>query len=185
MVTENSNLTSIASYMIDKGNEVMEMNAYFHKMPEKVFLPAIYFPNPIVSLGSETLSSYSKNYMWFIKVLATSTEDAYQIAEYILTCIAGNRNKVPILNKDNTPTGNNINFDKTCSVKEIDANTYQISLSWTERFYFDDIVHDSVRYVYLTDDEENILHDDNGNILIDEFQSADVFISLSTKDNNH
>lgn len=138
MLKDNYVLSSVAKYVRDRALEVLPLNVYYHLMPEKTKLPLIYFPNPIISTTSETLSSFGKQVMWYPKIIAMSPEDAYCVAEHIVMCIAGNRKQIPLLNIDGTENGEHIEISNPL-ISQIDNNTYQIALSWTERFLFDDV----------------------------------------------
>lgn len=173
-------LTSIAKFLHKSGSKVVLLNPIFHQMPEQLKLPAIYFPNPLVNSFNDTLSSFLFVYSWYVKIMANSTEEAYEVAAQIQMDLCSNRFYVPVLNEDGTTDGNKRIRIKPPEIKQLDGNVYQIALTWEERNYYSDIGIEPVGVSdvkvelsangqiiqYLVDDNGVLLADDSDNILI-------------------
>ncbi|MBR1532715.1 MAG: hypothetical protein IJ643_11720 [Eubacterium sp.] len=132
-------LLSIAHFMYESGKKVApELKRVFSELPEDMKLPAIYFPDPEVLSFPGTLSSDRLNYNWFVKVIAISTETAYEIAAQIQRDVCGQYSLIPILNQDGTETGNYIRLEKP-QIKKIDRHTYQLAIGWNENLVYYDV----------------------------------------------
>lgn len=132
-------LTSIASFVYKSGKKAApELKAIFTELPENMAVPAVYFPDPEVLTLPATLSSERFNYSLFIKIIAISTEAAYEIAAQMQREICVQRCLIPILNQDSTETGLLVRVDKP-QIKKIDIHTYQLLLRWNEN-----VLHDNV-----------------------------------------
>lgn len=173
-------LTSIAKFLHKSGSKVVSLNPIFHQMPEQLKLPAIYFPNPLVNSFNDTLSSFLLVYSWYVKIMANSTEEAYEVAAQIQMDLCSNRFYVPVLKEDGTVDGNKRIRIKSPEIKQLDNAVYQIALTWEERNHYADIgaeptVISDVKVElsangqimqYLVDDNGVLLADDSDNILI-------------------
>lgn len=132
-------LLSIARFMHKSGKKVAPtLRAVFSELPENMSVPAIYFPDPEVLPFPATLSSDRLNYSLFAKVIAMTTEAAYEIAAQIQRDVIGQQSLIPILNEDGTDTGNFIRMEKP-QIKKIDRHTYQLNLGWNETVGLDSI----------------------------------------------
>jgi len=173
-------LASIANFLHKSGSKIIALNPVFHQMPQELKLPAIYFPNPIVNSFNDTLTSFLLSYSWYVKIMAKSIEEAYEIAAQIQMDLCGNRFYIPILNEDGTADGNKRIRIKPPEIKQLDGAVYQISLNWEERNHYSEIgveptcVSDVKVSLsangkitqYLVDDNGVLLIDDSDNILI-------------------
>ena len=132
-------LLSIASFMYNSGKKVApSLHKVFTELPENMALPAIYFPDPEVLSFPGTLSADRLNYSWFVKIIAMSSEAAYEIAAQIQRDVCGQRSLIPVLNQDGSETGTYIRMEKP-HIKKIDRHTYQLTLGWNETLYYDDV----------------------------------------------
>lgn len=173
-------LASIASFLHKSGSKIIALNPIFHQMPEQLKMPVIYFPNPIVNSFNETLSSFLLVYSWYVKIMANSIEEAYEIAAQIQMDLCSNRFYVPVLNEDGTTDGRKRIRIKPPEIKQLDGAVYQIALTWEERNLYSDVNTDTISIsnvkvelsangaitMYLTDDNGSLLTDDMDNILI-------------------
>lgn len=171
-------LSSIANFLYKSGSKVTALNPIFHQMPEQLKMPAIYFPNPIVNSFNDTLSSFTLVYSWYVKIMANSIEEAYEIAAQIQMDLCGNRFYVPVLNEDGSAYGKRIHIKPT-EIKQLDGAVYQIALSWEERNHYFDIGIEPVgisdvkvdvsangRIIQYLVNDNSILLTDEDNILI-------------------
>lgn len=130
-------LTSLANYLWESGKRINEnLKVCFHEMPQDSKLPVIYFPNPSVISSNDTLSGFVLNYSWYVKVFATSMEEAYAIASGIQRQLSFDKFKVPVLNKNGTHAGFKIKINNP-EIKALDAHSYQITINWNERNHYD------------------------------------------------
>lgn len=173
-------LASIASFLHKSGSKIIALNPIFHQMPEQLKMPAIYFPNPIVNSFNDTLSSFLLVYSWYVKIMANSIEEAYEIATQIQMDLCSNRFYVPILNENGMTDGNKRIHIKPPEIKQLDGAVYQIALTWEERNHYSEIgmeptcafdvkvelsANGQIKQ-YLVDDNGVLLVDDANNILI-------------------
>lgn len=135
MITDKY-LTSVAAFVINSAG-VDEVFPYFNELKEEVKLPALYFPNPMVTSSSGTLDSFELEYTLFVKIIANTDELSYEIASNIQRAIMNNRRKVPVYEKDNSETGYYLRV-KPSEIKKVETHTYQLTLSWTEYSRYED-----------------------------------------------
>lgn len=122
----------IASIMAFALENADNPSPYYWNVPEKFRYPAMYFPQPEIDTGGETMRTYSMRYSWYINIFCATTENAYALAWKVLTALKRKRNLVPLLNEDGSKSGRKLRLNDP-SVKTIDNGTAQLSLSWTSR----------------------------------------------------
>ncbi len=107
-----------------------EVTPYYHKQAKDFMVPSIYFPVPDKFSGSNSLSSYEISFMWLIKVYASDTMSAYEIASNVLEDIVSHRNLIPLYNMDGSLTGKSlrVNFPK---LRKIEEGIVQIQIEWS------------------------------------------------------
>ncbi len=105
---------------------------YYYDVPENFRYPAMYFPQPEIETGGETMRTYAMQYSWYINIFCSTTEDAFALAWKVLTALKQKRNLVPLLNEDGSKTGKCLRL-KDPSAKVVDVGVAQLSLSWTSR----------------------------------------------------
>lgn len=104
----------------------------YWNLPKNFRYPCIYFPQPEIITGGDTLGSYASEYAWYITVHAKTTEDAHGIALAVLTALKEARNYVPLLNEDGTETGKNLRL-KDPSLRPGDTGVAHLTIEWTSR----------------------------------------------------
>lgn len=109
---------------------------YYYDVPENFQYPAMYFPQPEIGTGGETMRTYAMRYSWYINIFCKTTEDAFALAWQVLTALKRKRNLVPLLNEDGSKAGGGLRLDDP-SVKVVDNGVAQLTLSWTSRRPYD------------------------------------------------
>ncbi len=119
-------LASIIHTVLDAAGEV---TPYYHKQAKDFMVPSIYFPVPDKFSGSNSLSSYEISFMWLIKVYASDTMSAYEIASNVLEDIVSHRNLIPLYNMDGSLTGKSLRV-KFPKLRKIEEGIVQIQIEW-------------------------------------------------------
>lgn len=115
-----------------------DIGYYYWNLPESFRYPAMYFPQPEITTGGDTLGTYASEYAWYINVFAETTEQAHRIGLAVLTALKRARNYVPLLNEDGTNTGKKLRL-KDPALRCVDAGVVQLTIEWTSRrSYADD-----------------------------------------------
>lgn len=109
---------------------------YYYDVPENFQYPAMYFPQPEIDTGGETMRTYAMRYSWYINIFCATTEDAFALAWKVLTALKQKRNLVPLLNEDGSKAGGGLRLNDP-SAKVVDTGVAQLSLSWTSRRPYD------------------------------------------------
>lgn len=128
----------VASVMAFALREAGDPHPYYWDVPEDFERPAIYFPQPEIDTGGDTLGTYASDYEWYINFFADTTEEAHAIARRVLTALKRAKNYVPLLNEDGTESGKKLRL-KDPSLKRGDTGVSQLTIGWTSRrSYADD-----------------------------------------------
>lgn len=126
-------IASIMKFVLDKaGNPA----PYYWKVPKSFAVPSVYFPTPEIDTGSDTLSTYSMDYIWSILFFHTTTEKAYQCALQVLTAIRTGRNRIAVINIDGNETKEVLRVNDP-KLKPIDNGAVGLELTWTSRRPYD------------------------------------------------
>lgn len=126
----------IASIIAAAQRTAGDIGYYYWNLPESFRYPAMYFPQPEIATGGDTLGTYASDYAWYINVFAETTEQAHRIALAVLTDLKRARNYVPLLNGDGTPAGKKLRL-KDPSLRAVDAGVVQLTVGWTSRRDYD------------------------------------------------
>lgn len=128
-VTLEQETASIMAFVIDgSGNP----NPYYYEVPETFNFPAIYFPQPEITTRGETFRTYASEYVYYINILAETTEEAQERGLAALEKLKRARNLVPLLEADGTATGKKLRL-KDPSLRKIDSGVVQLTVEWTSR----------------------------------------------------
>ena len=115
-----------------------DINPYYWDVPQDFKRPAMYFPQPEIDTGGDTLGTYASEYAWYINVFADTTEEAHGIARRVLTALKRAKNYVPLLNEDGEATGKKLRL-KDPGLKRGGVGVAQHTIEWTRRrSYADD-----------------------------------------------
>ena len=118
--------------------DVLDIEAIFETIPEGMRTPSVYFPTLNLTGNSDTLSSFSQDLSWYIKIFGKDSDEAYNLAKKAVTAINRNRNKIPIVNENGEYMGKNFKI-KQLEIKEIDTGVCQLIIRWTQREYYSDV----------------------------------------------
>lgn len=122
----------VASIIAFATHSAGDPNPYYWNVPEDFERPAIYFPQPEIDTGGDTLGTYASEYAWYIDIFADTTEEAHEIGLAVLTALKKARNCVPLLNEDGEPTGKKLRL-KDPSLKGGGAGVAHLKIGWTSR----------------------------------------------------
>jgi hypothetical protein len=119
-------LASIIHTVLDKAGDV---TPYYHQQAKDFQIPSIFFPVPEKFSGSFSLSSYEISFLWLIKVYATDTMSAYEIASNVLEDIVSHRNLIPLYNMDGSLTGKSLRV-KFPRLRKVEEGIVQLQIEW-------------------------------------------------------
>ena len=108
------------------------LKEYFREIPENICTPSIYYPNPELSAGYDTFTSYKNEYFMNVKVIGKSTEESSKIASEIVNAIQSEKRRIPMPDEKGKMTGHVCTID-TMEIKQIDTGVTQIQLEWKVR----------------------------------------------------
>lgn len=126
----------IASIMAFALHYADNPSPYYWNVPEKFCYPAMYFPQPEITTGGETMRTYAMRYSWYINIFSDTTEKAWALAWKVLTALKQQRNLVPLLNEDGSKSNSGLRLNDP-SAKVIDNGVAQLTLTWTSRRPYD------------------------------------------------
>lgn len=126
----------VASIMAFALHSAGDPHPHYWDIPQDFERPAMYFPQPEIDTGGDTLGTYASEYAWYINVFADTTEEAHGIALAVLTALKRARNYVPLLNEDGTTTGKKLRL-KDPKLKRVDTGVVQLTIEWTSRRAYD------------------------------------------------
>ncbi len=126
-------IASIIKFTLDKaGNPA----PYYWKVPKSFAVPSVYFPTPEIDTGSDTLSTYSMNYVWNILFFHTTTERSYERALRVLTAIRARRNMITVIDIDGNETKEILRVNDP-KLKPLDNGAVGLEITWTSRRPYD------------------------------------------------
>lgn len=126
----------IASVMFFALHFADDPKPYYYDVPEDFHFPAMFFPQPEIDTGGETMQTYAMRYYWYINVMDTTTEAAYERAFKVLSALKQMRNLVPLINPDGSKDKGGLRLNDP-SLKIIDSGVVRLVLSWTSRRPYD------------------------------------------------
>lgn len=129
-------LASIAKFILTAlGSGVYP---YYRELPESFHAPAVYFPNPDVTMGADTLNTYRADYQWRISFICADQQDAYRLGQIALTAIKKNRDLVPLLSATGSQLGKRFFRLKAPELRVGTGNTVFLNLRFTVRKSYTD-----------------------------------------------
>lgn len=137
-------LGSIRGYCYSK----YPIKIYTKRLKKNFEVPCMYFPPPISSDSSDTVSTYLTTYSLGIRVFHADSSEAYSLAENIAHSIRSERYLVPVLNPDGTLTGKYIRI-KRCDAREIEDGVALLTLTWDSRYKYHRDSYEKMRHLYL------------------------------------
>lgn len=151
-MTLEQEVASIIAFVQDSAGH---LNPYYWDVPEDFERPAIYFPQPEITTGGDTLGTYASEYAWYINIFADTTEEAHDIARRVLTALKRARNYVPLLNEDGEATGKKLRL-KDPGLKRGDTGVAQLTIEWTSRRSYaeDEPPKVNITHISITKKEE-------------------------------
>ena len=122
-------IASIIKFVLDKSEKPAP---YYYNVPRSFAVPAAFFPVPEITTNGETFRTYRMEYDWFIKFFHSTTEKAHAKAMMALTAILENRNLIPLIDTDGTPTGKGLRINDP-AIKPLDDGAVQLKISFISR----------------------------------------------------
>ncbi|MCD8364685.1 MAG: hypothetical protein LUC83_02500 [Clostridiales bacterium] len=105
---------------------------YYYKIPEDFMVPSAYFPPPEIVSGPDTFNTYKFDYVWYIKLFASSDNGAYDLGWEAVTAIRKARNLIPIIDENGEETGEYVRL-KDPKMLLLDDGACQLTVEWTSR----------------------------------------------------
>lgn len=126
-------IASIIKFTLDKaGNPA----PYYWKVPKSFAVPSVYFPEPEIDTGSDTLSTYSLDYFWNVVFFHKTSGEAYRLALQVLTEIRARRNLIAVIDTDGSETEEILRVNDP-KLKPLDNGAVQLEITWTSRRPYD------------------------------------------------
>ncbi|MGN0332175.1 MAG: hypothetical protein ACI4D9_03975 [Lachnospiraceae bacterium] len=108
------------------------LKEYFREIPENICTPSIYYPNPEISAGYDTFTSYKNSYVMYVKVIGKNTEESSGIAGEIVNSIQNSRRRIQMPDEKGKMTSK-VCVIRRMDVKTIDTGITQVELEWDVR----------------------------------------------------
>lgn len=109
---------------------------YFDDLPERFYVPSIYFPAPLSVGDFATLQSRCMEYAFECWFMASSNWDACMEANKALEHIMIDGCLIPIVDQDGSKTGKHLRITKP-KTRKIDDGIFQLSFFLKEYFRSD------------------------------------------------
>ena len=134
-ITLEQSIASAVGFVVDQ--DIEGTKAYFDEVPEKFYVPSVYFPITYIEAQKVTLRSFRNTITFDVWVMAGTDWDAEARAAAIRYAIMLNDMAIPILNKDGTPTGKHLKAQEPTQ-RRIDEGIVSVSIPVREYFRRDD-----------------------------------------------
>ena len=110
--------------------KVINAHPYFEEVPMNFLTPCVFYPTPDFDGSNFSLSTYSTDFVVYVKFMDAKTDEACMMASTVLQEIMRCRKKIPLVDENSKYTGKNFNV-KNAIAKKIDSGVYQMEISWT------------------------------------------------------
>lgn len=144
-ITLEQSLASCVRYILD--NDVEGSKAYFDEIPEKFYVPSVYFPVPYVEGRKATLGSYKNTITFDAWVMAGTDWDAEARAASLRDAIMLDDMAIPIISADGKKTGKALKAQEPTQ-RRIDEGIVCVSIPVREYFTKDE-THTQAKSVVL------------------------------------
>lgn len=134
-ITLEQSIASAVRFVMDHDTEGSK--AYFDEIPEKFYVPSVYFPIPYVESQKVTLRSYKNTITFDAWIMAGTDWDAEARAASIRDAILMEDMSILILNKDGTLTGQYLKVQEP-SQRRVDEGIVSVSIPVMEYFRRDE-----------------------------------------------
>lgn len=116
---------------------IITAQPYFESVPQDMLIPCVFYPTPTPVASGFSVNAYMTEFAMYIKFMAHSTMEAYEMGEKVLQAIMEKRRKVPLVDETGKQTGKNfrVNMPK---LKKIENGVYQMELSWNRHTRYDE-----------------------------------------------
>lgn len=120
---------SIIKFVLDQAGNP---SPYYWKIPRSFMVPSVYFPTPEIITGTDTLTTYSMEYVFGIMFFHKTSEKAYWLALQVLTAIRARRNMLAVVDTSGNETKEILRVDDP-KLKMPDNGAAQLEITWTSR----------------------------------------------------
>lgn len=103
---------------------------YVLEVPENMEIPNISYSFPEIVPGTHSLSAYKKNAILFLTIFHANTYEAMNLAEFIVSEISKNKNKIPLVDEDGNVTDEKMRLTDYPSSKKIEEGVAQIEIHY-------------------------------------------------------
>lgn len=116
--------------------DINPVKIYTDRIPQDMVVPCMYFPAPIVTSSTDTITGYRNTYQLFVKVFAQKTQQAHikahEIAEQIRAC----RGIIAVIGFDGDPSQEYMQVNLGLQTKVIDDGVVQLAIKWDSQYPF-------------------------------------------------
>lgn len=109
---------------------VIKAQPYFEEVPQDMLTPCVFYPTPNTDGDGFSLSSYSTDFVIYLKFIDATTSGACIMANDVLQAVMKNRRKILLVDENGKYIGKNFKI-KNAIAKKIDNGVYQMEISWT------------------------------------------------------
>lgn len=126
-------IASIIKFVSDKAGNP---SPYYWSVPKSFMVPSVFFPTPEIVTGSDTLTTYSMDYVFDVMFFHKTSQMAYQLALQVLTAIRARRNIVAVIDIYGNETREVLRVNDP-KLKMLDNGAAQLEITWTSRQPYD------------------------------------------------
>ena len=131
-ITLEQSLASAVRYILD--NDVEGTKAYFDEIPEKFYVPSVYFPVPYVEGQKATLRTFRNTFTFDAWVMAATDWDAEARAASLRDAIMLDDMAIPIMDEYGQETGKALKTQEPTQ-RRVDEGIVCVSIPDTDYFY--------------------------------------------------
>ena len=124
--TMDQEIASAARFIL---NAVEGAHPYYWEMKQDFYVPAVYFPTPEVDTAGDSVDAYRMSFTWFVKMFATTDDEAHSMAFAAMVALREARNCIPLYERSGEPAGRSFRT-KDPQIKAVDRGVWQLTLKW-------------------------------------------------------
>lgn len=116
--------------------DILTATPYFEEVPEDFLVPCVFYPTPEQTGGVFSVSKYKTDFVMYVKFMAQSTLDAYNMANEVMQELMRKKRKVPLVDNNGKQTRKSFQINNPV-VRKVDNGVYQMEVSWKRYSSYD------------------------------------------------
>ena len=105
------------------------IHPYYWEMKQDFYVPAVYFPTPEVETAGDSVDAYRMSFTWYVKMFATTDDEAHGMAFAAMVAIREARNYIPLYDKEGLAVGKKFRI-RDPQIKSVERGVWQLMLRW-------------------------------------------------------